>query len=225
MTTIRFIGDAHGLFKQYLGIITKSEFPTIQVGDMGIGFPRNKDGEDVIRNVLKRADGKHRFIRGNHDNPDVVKEFPGYIPDATVEEIDGVKLFFMGGAWSIDWRMRTPGQTWWHDEELSYSELQSAIDLYARSQPDILVTHDCSHWEIDKMFKPDKKFSTITQNALEHMYRIWTPKLHIFGHWHQSAWLSSPLDPPTSTTVSVCLDELETFDVNLEEYRIGEPRE
>lgn len=73
MKSIRFIGDVHGNWKRYKKIINDCD-TSIQVGDFGVGFI-SKITEQVHSNPpydhMKRGD--HRFIRGNHDNPNVCK--------------------------------------------------------------------------------------------------------------------------------------------------------
>ena len=70
---IRFCGDVHGKYTQYKRII--SECPvSIQVGDMGVGFIRNRDRDGELRfsqnppfDAMTKPGESHLFIRGNHD--------------------------------------------------------------------------------------------------------------------------------------------------------------
>ena len=77
MTLIKFIGDVHGKYGRYETILKNSDLPTIQVGDMGVGF-FHRDYEGTLRPFAnppydKMVAGNHRFIRGNHDNPYVCR--------------------------------------------------------------------------------------------------------------------------------------------------------
>lgn len=69
MTTIRFIGDVHGSPKAYRRAVGDAE-RSIQVGDFGLGFVR-----------MPQLGPGHRFIRGNHDCPDLCRERPDWIAD------------------------------------------------------------------------------------------------------------------------------------------------
>ena len=118
MTITRLIGDIHGHFYDYQAhSIEDFDGPTVQIGDFGIGFGQSDYWHESINNF--HADGRHRFIRGNHDNPTVCKQdMTGYIADGTVED----DVMFIGGAWSIDnpvappgWYRRTAGYDWWDD--------------------------------------------------------------------------------------------------------------
>lgn len=126
-----FIGDVHGKYDRYKKILEASP-PTIQVGDMGVGFRRTqgpRTGEfysNPPHYAMKLCNA--RFIRGNHDNPGACKDHSQWIPDGWVEDLDGRKTMFCGGATSIDRAMRQEGYSWWPDEEMSHAELNCAVD-------------------------------------------------------------------------------------------------
>ncbi len=66
---MHFIGDVHGYVKTYLKYINRRiKGPSIQVGDMGMGFVKFPDSWD----------DQHTFIRGNHDDPEVCQAHPNY---------------------------------------------------------------------------------------------------------------------------------------------------
>lgn len=178
MKTTRFIGDIHADFAAYQAIIEASPYPTIQVGDFGIGFGRQHPQEAM-------AKGDHMFIRGNHDNPAECKKTPGYIPDATLYG----DWWCMGGALSIDRSVRTEGVNWWADEELSQSDLYKVMDIYETIRPDYVVTHTCPESIAPRMFSflgNTVRFKSRTEQALESMWHIHKPKVWVFGHWHES---------------------------------------
>ncbi len=176
---MRFIGDIHGDLFSYMNIMNGAT-ESVQIGDFGIGF-LNDDGfvDDL------HADGRHKFIRGNHDDPEGCKERVGWIPDGTYDE--DRSIFYAGGAWSIDWRFRTPGYTWWCDEELSDDEFDKVMDLYVAKKPRVMITHDAPESVSFDMFiegtgKP--WFRTRTAEWLELMFQAHKPEIWIFGHWH-----------------------------------------
>lgn len=211
MTTVRLIGDVHGKFKPYRNLIRGVPF-SIQVGDMGVGFRGYRGGELVhLTNPPYDAmsEGRHLFIRGNHDNPEVCKRQAYWIPDGSV--VDGI--YCLGGAVSVDRAYRTEGLDWWADEELSYAELDRMIDNYAAIKPEVVVTHDCPEsvaTEILMAFNRRKiEDGSRTREALERMLAIHQPRLWVFGHWHVS------LRVQRGRTTFQCLNELEHVDVEI----------
>lgn len=202
---MRFIGDVHGNIDRYLGKINGNSF---QVGDMGLGF----DG--VTLPTLKGD----RFIRGNHDDPAVCKEHPNYAGEFGYWKKE--KLFFCGGAFSIDWKWRQKVQNawdkkvWWADEELSLEALEAAYRMYISRKPEIVVTHDCPRTvsvqllqKIAIGFRPEKDLPTRTGHALDRMFHFHQPKTWIFGHYHIDK------DFVVEGTRFICLAELSTIDL------------
>jgi Icc-related predicted phosphoesterase len=175
---IRFVGDVHAKFNDYLTVIDKAE-SSIQVGDFGLGF---KWPEPEVGNA-------HRFIRGNHDNPEIARTHPRWIPDGHIEMTHLGKMLFVGGAESIDKHLRVEGVSWWRDEELSYQALCKIVRLFEDEKPDVIVSHDCPRAIIDHLFPnmfPTKK-STTTSQALDTAFEIHKPALWVHGHWHVTA--------------------------------------
>ena len=96
---IRFFGDVHGKFGRYKNLLDSCPYPSIQVGDMGVGFLRWPHGDPSPNPPYDRmVAGGHRFIRGNHDSPKVCAKHSQCIPDGTIED----DVMFIGGALSID---------------------------------------------------------------------------------------------------------------------------
>ena len=208
-----FIGDVHGKYKQYKRILKESSAPTIQVGDMGVGFRRIQGWRagEYIENpphawMLK---GNHRFIRGNHDNPKVCRHHSQCIPDGHVEN----GIMFIGGAVSIDQAWRVKDYSWWEDEELSELELSDLIDKYVMIKPDVMVTHECpenvANAMITHLGRTKFDWPSRTRRAFEMMFSAHSPKLWVFGHWHFS------FDGIMNGTRFVCLNELEVRDLEV----------
>lgn len=221
MSTVRFIGDLHGNWRWYKRMIRKVP-ASIQVGDMGVGFrTMTIDGEvRALSNppfdAMSRGD--HRFIRGNHDNPEVCRSHRYWIPDGTSHS----GVFCLGGAVSIDKDMRVEGLDWWRDEELTYSELGKVIDVYEQVKPDVLCTHDCPESiarQILSHFRKDRiEDGSATRQALDIMTEIHKPRLHVFGHWHHD------LSFMRGDTRYVCLAPGSYLDVDLSDPHEGDIR-
>jgi hypothetical protein len=108
--------------------------PSVQLGDFGIGFP----GDGPLPPLPDNA----WFLRGNHDNPEVARSHGNYLGDYGYRTIDGIRFFFLSGAWSCDQCHRTEGVNWWRDEELGIADLEAAVELYTKAKPDVVLTHD-----------------------------------------------------------------------------------
>lgn len=182
----RFVGDIHGKVSTYIDVTKGFDGNTVQVGDFTIGFWDQKWHDRVNE---YHASGQHKFIRGNHDHPERCKEMVGWIPDGTVNG----DVMFIGGAWSIDHMTRTPGIDWWRDEELSYQELGTLIDVYDQVKPRVMVTHDCPTLASYYMFvragetlAGRVQYLTRTGEALQAMFELHQPEYWIFGHWHDT---------------------------------------
>lgn len=218
MTVVRFIGDCHGKFERYKKLI-KDQKHTRQVGDFGVGFFTHDPSFDMViptsnppyEHIMR---GDHKFIRGNHDNPNVCARQKYYIPDGTIEVFDGVKIMYIGGAKSVDREWRTEGFDWWADEELSHFKLQCFTDLYEVEKPDVMVTHDVPE-EVAKLIETlsgrrKLDMPSITRQALDSMLWMHKPKHWFHGHWHYA------YDYEYKGTMFHGLAELGVYDLDME---------
>lgn len=212
---VRLIGDVHGKMDQYAQVIKDCD-RSVQVGDMGVGFPTRVPGLRSGPPVDAMQLGDHRFIRGNHDSPGDCRLYPQFIEDGTVED----RVMYIGGAFSIDYMYRMEGVSWWRDEELSYAELQVLVDKYQEVKPDVMITHECPEIISTEMCRRVgwKKFDSKsrTRDAFETMWLNHKPKLWIAGHWHLS------FDADIMGTRFIILNELEWVDVNIETGEVVE---
>jgi predicted phosphohydrolase len=198
-----YIGDVHGKWEQYYDLIRGRE-ASIQVGDMAVGFP-SKTHSSVNRFREKTSQGDHRFIRGNHDNPEACSKEPSYIASGQGRN---PHTFFLGGAYSIDRSARREDWDWWENEEHSYSELSDLISSYETSKPSIMITHDCPETVARHLFSwYTEPSQSRTRAALETCFEIHKPDLWIFGHWHASRRKN------LLGTEFICLNELETIEI------------
>lgn len=209
MTVTRIIGDLHGKLYEYEQLI-KDVDASIQLGDFGIGFSSGNYWHDKVNEL--HSSGKHKFIRGNHDNPTKCKDMIGYIPDAIVQN----DVMYLGGAWSIDHAWRTEGVNWWADEELSEKDCKVALEVYDLVRPGVMITHDApTNITYDMFVKQGNAFGntmikTRTGNLLQAMFDIHQPKYHFFGHWHTTK------QAEYYGTKFHCLGECDFVDFNME---------
>ena len=200
-----FIGDIHGDFKYYLGLVENiTHTPTVQVGDFGVGFP--------YCTHPKKITGDHWFIRGNHDNPLYAKTHPNYLGDYGYKE--EWQTFYVSGADSIDKHMRVEGRDWWRDEELTYDVLnRKVLPMFEEIQPKCMVTHTCPSTVLLEVLggadngwgKPTPKR---TERALEAMFEIYQPDVWIFGHFHRS------FDKRINGTRFICLNSYQMIEID-----------
>ena len=200
-------GDTHGqidLFKLTSKhfvegkSLTKDDFVLI-CGDCAAVW-----GNDQIDIYLREwFDGKPwttLYIDGNHENHDALNSMPIeewrggkihrvsdtvlHLMRGQVFEIDGYKVFTMGGATSHDKEWRTEGVSWWSGEMPSLEEYDEAIYNLAcnNNVVDYVFTH-CAptniQREIRSYYENDEltKFLEVIDNSID--YRKW-----YFGHYH-----------------------------------------
>jgi len=210
VSRVVIFGDVHGKTQQYQKILRKKYVGvrSVQIGDMGIGF----------KGVgLHKMDDCHKWFRGNHDNPEKCRANPNYLGDWGYMPAD--RLFWIAGARSIDRALRVEGVSWWADEELSYAELDKAIQLYISTKPDYVLSHEAPskaaavllHGLSGTYFaeKGDCQHSRTAQ-ALQAMLDAHQPKIWVFGHYH----FSHKFCVPFYDTQFVCIDELDTYELN-----------
>jgi hypothetical protein len=202
--TIRFIGDVHAEFDKYLDIINTCKYPSIQIGDFGIGF-----------GTVPEVDLKHRFIRGNHDDPEACKTCLNWIPDGHLENSTANSMMFIGGGKSIDNNKRIEGVDWWREEELNIPQFIELINQYEYLKPKIMVTHDCPDNIAEYLFGKTSQVqsSSRTRQAFESMFAFssHTPEVWIFGHHHKGR------DTVIDGTRFICLAELAYIDLEIGE--------
>lgn len=174
---MKFIGDIHADWKWY-NQITEKLTDTIQVGDFGCGFEKYSTEQLNINSMIEN---NHQVIRGNHDNPEIIKTLPTYIQDGTFDKSG--EVFCIGGAQSIDRGYRIEGVSWWPDEELTQDRFYQIMDFYEKSEPEIVATHDCP-FDIYKILYGESSRPSITSQALSSIFYIHKPKYWIFGHHH-----------------------------------------
>ena len=216
MTLTRLIGDIHGVVNDYKAYaIDKFEGPTIQIGDFGIGFGQGDYWHESVNDYHTR--GGHRFIRGNHDNPDMCKTMSGWIKDGTVEN----DVMYIGGAWSIDnpaappgWYRRTAGYNWWFDEECSDEQFEQMFETYKTVKPRVMITHDCPAKVSYPMFWGSgfikgPVYPNRTSAWFDRFIDAYEPEAWYFGHWHKT------MAHKHGRTMFQCIGELDYIDVEL----------
>ena len=210
MSKITIIGDVHGKTGSYIRLLRNlPDRPSIQVGDMGLGFARVQlDPNQIFP--------RHRFFRGNHDDPAKCRKHPRYMGDWGYDS--ETSIFHVAGAWSIDRDMRIEGISWWRDEELSYEELDRAITAYQIAKPRFVLSHDCPEKANNVLLydllgpyflTKQECGKSRTCGALQAMLDIHAPEEWVFGHYH----VDKTFYVPGYKTKFTCVAELSTYEL------------
>lgn len=192
---ISFIGDVHGKVDRYEKIARKADF-SVQVGDFGF----YKAWNWLASSNLDPA--RHKVLRGNHDVPPSEFPSPYCLGDYGTITLNGIELFFLRGAHSIDQQYRTEGVDWWREEQLNHLGQASAFAAYEKARPSIMVTHECPAYL--KLMLCGQAYDSTSQ-LLDQMWGLHKPQVWIHGHHHVSR-RTTLLD-----TTFVSLGELEVF--------------
>lgn len=214
MRSIAIIGDVHGKFDEYYQQLKYyGAKESIQVGDMGVGFSKDHDNvlEEYYGYLGYLPESNHRFFRGNHDNPEVCQKNPNYMGDFGYDEETGI--FWIAGAWSIDYQWRTAGQDWWVNEELADWQWADVRELYMETKPNIVLSHDCPLDLYPTMlgYYGKRIIPTKTSRELNGLFFDHKPKKWIFGHHHMS------IVHEEEGCEFRCLSELEVYELRIED--------
>ena len=179
--------------------LTKNDYVII-CGDFG-GIWYGNEKDNYWLNWLEKKNFTTLFVDGNHENfaalsqyeecswnggkvqfirPSVIHLMRGYVFD-----LEGIKIFAMGGARSSDRMFRTIGKSWWPQEMPNAEEIRRARQNLAinDNQVDIMITHDAPRSiarMIDFAKSEDDELMPFF-DELRHTvgYRHW-----YFGHFH-----------------------------------------
>lgn len=177
--------------------LTKDDYLII-TGDFG-GVWLGEEKDYWWLNWLNDKPFATLFIDGNHENFDLLNRYPEiswkkgkvhkirkkviHLMRGQVFEIDGNKIFTMGGASSIDKHLRKENVSWWKEELPSKEEIDEALNNLEEHnfEVDYIITHTCSrrlkyqmgYTEIDSL----NSFFDYLEDNLK--YKHW-----YFGHHH-----------------------------------------
>lgn len=166
-------GDIHGDFNELVFKLCiqyqMTDTLLVVAGDCGFGFEKKEYYEHMLRRNAKRLNEANNwivFVRGNHDNP---AYFDGTtfkhkrmmcVPDYTVLQACDHTILCVGGAISIDRKVRTeawdkkkakhgfdtnstdgiPRSYYWSDESPVYDE-KKMVAIHSTYNVDTVITH------------------------------------------------------------------------------------
>lgn len=159
---IYITGDTHGetarftLFQQQVN--PSPDDMLIVAGDFGCIFRHNGSDESKL-DELAKLPFTILFVDGNHECFPRINAFPQeswnggqvhrvrpnilHLMRGQVFEVEGMKLFTMGGGYSLDKMFRQEGISWWPEELPNEQEYEQARVNLARHnhQVDVIISH------------------------------------------------------------------------------------
>ena len=218
---IYIVGDIHGKWDQLFLKIKASgirNFTLIGVGDLGVGFlDADKQARqfDYVNSFFGGKGIDFIGIRGNHDDPSYYDGSIDYsnfklLPDYTSLTLNDKEFLFVGGAVSIDRKIRKEGVSFWTDEKF-------VLDHSKIKRCDVLVTHSAPTWSgpFDKSGisgwcdRDETLWDECLQERKDHdvLIKLCGASRHYCGHFHTSS--SVDFDG----CISTILDELEVKEI------------
>lgn len=168
------------------------------------GFLSGQGGEDTFLRELTRRPYTICFLDGNRDNPERLAEFPivefhggrahrvrrnvYHLMRGEVYDIEGKKLFVMGGGYSMDRARRMEGSDWWPSEMPSAEEYAMAKRNLALAgmQVDAILTHAAPTTVMQGLFQAcaeERELNDFLEWVLHNVqFHRW-----YFGHVHLDA--------------------------------------
>jgi len=123
----------------------------VHTGDLGVWV--RSAAMEALSMALHQHGVRMLWVDGNHDDhpglahipPDVhglhpVADQIWHLPRGYRWTWSRLRFLALGGAHSIDRRLRTPGQDWWPQEAITTTQALAAI---SQGPADVMVTHDC----------------------------------------------------------------------------------
>lgn len=157
--------------------------------------------EGIMENLYQDYDGrklKTNLRPINMSHHEVIEIAPNffYAPRGSVIEIDNTTIGFLGGAFSIDYKMRTDGKDWFSLEEvINENDVDFAIKNFAKHKNiDIFVTHDTvnnsglnsrlNHLSNDFLAEINSDTNLSQKKFLSQVKDTINPSICVHGHYH-----------------------------------------
>lgn len=189
--------------------LTKDDYVII-AGDFGLVWDNGTE-ELYWRDWLEDRPWTTLFIDGNHENHEMLAELPEvewnggrahllsssviHLMRGQVYDIDGSKVFTMGGAQSVDKEWRLPQVSWWPEElpsKAEYDEAEANLDACGW-KVDYVITHCCATSMLRLVYSGQEIWQGA--DALTEWFEILEKRLDFrmwyFGHHH----VDMPLPP------------------------------
>lgn len=209
---IYITGDTHGDAARFVGnnmgdAAWTEEDVLIVCGDFGFVFT-GSEREEANLDFLAQKPYTICFCDGNHENFPLLFSYPEelwcggrvhrlrknvlHLMRGEIYEIQGKKVFAMGGAYSIDRAYRNLGRSWWEEELPSEEECDRAWEnLESRGMKvDLVITHTAPAAAVHSMGKFPDYHEENFQRFLRKLYLNLDFDRWYFGHWHEDRVLN-----------------------------------
>ena len=207
-------GDVHGDILLLLEMVRNIEndemlFVTGDFGLFWFDINSNSDKYTILNNMLESKNAYIVFVDGNHENHNFINrteisEFCGakchkllprviHIMRGEIVNIDGIKIFCFGGAYSVDRFWREKNKTYFEEELPNENEYDSGLNnlINADFKVDYIITHTCQRRLVKKLGQRHKAIEEIKlQNYIQWIVDNVEYKKHYFGHWHMDKKIS-----------------------------------
>lgn len=207
-------GDVHGDILLLLEMVRSIEndemlFVTGNFGLFWFDINSNSDKYTILNNMLESKNAYIVFVDGNHENHNFINrteisEFCGakchkllprviHIMRGEIVNIDGIKIFCFGGAYSVDRFWREKNKTYFEEELPNENEYDSGLNnlINADFKVDYIITHTCQRRLVKKLGQRHKAIEEIKlQNYIQWIVDNVEYKKHYFGHWHMDKKIS-----------------------------------
>ncbi|WP_158253285.1 MULTISPECIES: metallophosphoesterase [unclassified Cryobacterium] len=225
------MGDLHGDLEHALQAFStfaaRGVRCILQLGDWGIIWPGGNWQADLRK--ISRALARHHmvmfWVEGNHEYYPKLLNYPvdadgvrwitsniGHLPRGYRTQIGGqFILAALGGANSIDRRLREEGVSWWPDEQISDADLRRL----GSERVDVLVGHEAPLMDecaLDRSaqesgFSPvDVAYAAASRVMFRRAVLQTRPRLTLGGHYHRFYDQTLTVPGETSSTRVVVLD-------------------
>lgn len=203
-TKILFAGDIHGnedhaewLFKH---ASANGVTHIISCGDFGywVHFRFGKKFINRVAHLAEQNNIRFYWVDGNHENHDILddlvrkhgadspiptpNEWLRYIPRGCRFTIGDKTIMGYGGAYSVDWKQRVAGHTWWTQELINEYHLETI----PAEKVDILVTHEAP-LGLEISYKDQIPVSVRQRELVSEIVEKVQPDYHFCGHHHTRA--------------------------------------
>lgn len=198
---IVFSGDIHGSVTQLRFVFKTAQAHECDLvwacGDFGF-WPHTAHGVKFLEAVdalVEETGIKLFWTDGNHENHDELdrlrwvhgEECPiatsagsWWVPRGCVVALDGVDFMSYGGGYSVDWKRRVKGKSWWPQELVDEGHVRGVPDVPV----DVLVTHDTPFGEGVLSYKDSIPESLDQRRILSELVDRVQPRLVFSGHHH-----------------------------------------
>jgi Icc-related predicted phosphoesterase len=220
---VGFAGDWHGNLPwaiEALQAFHEAEVSRIyHVGDFGIWPGRfGSDYLSFLHDIAEQLEQNLYVTLGNHEDYDQVASMTeteegwlqlpnlprfNFAPRGHVWLDGKTRMGSLGGAGSIDRALRTAGQDWWPEEEITEANcatLASNVTNAGWDRLDVLVTHEApaglrrvGMQPRPAWITPDIEHDCYLQRVrLRNVVDVVQPRTLVHGHWHE--WITDSID-------------------------------